>query len=260
MKKNRILIWIISIILICLCITVSICYPHLTFLSGLTIIFLTLINFKVKRKEIFEIQTIIYNFFNSCDSEKYIDDLNKFMSKCLFTKKQKKYFDIYLAAAYIDQGNFNKAELILKDIDTISGTLNKFTQFIYLKTWSDFFFYNRLDEKMKYTMIKMTNIIDSVNNKAMKMQLIKVYQNVSAKHAILTNQNLDMVNTFISSISTKEAPMFQKLSALYLLGLINLRMKDLDNAKIILRKIIDNEKNIFICKDANRLLTSITNL
>ena len=143
MKKIRLFVWIISLILACLCLSASICFPTYYMSCMIAIIILLFLNFSLKRKEINEIRNIIIEYFNDCDVNKYINKLDNFKRRCFFTKNQKKFFNLYNVTAYIDKGEFEKAKEILLDIDTTVKNINSLSQFIYLKNWCDYFFHKR---------------------------------------------------------------------------------------------------------------------
>lgn len=257
MKKIRLFVWIISLILACLCLSASICFPTYYLSCMIAIIILLFLNFSLKRKEINEIRNIIIEYFNDCDVNKYINKLDNFKRRCFFTKNQKKFFNLYNVTAYIDKGEFEKAKEILLDIDTTVKNINSLSQFIYLKNWCDYFFHKRLDEKMKYTLVKMSNIINANKNKRIKMQLIQMFQNTSAKYEILINGSIPEVKNYIYARKQFETTLYQKLNTNYLLALIDLRTNNVPEAMIKLRELSEYNKDLYICKEAKSILTKI---
>lgn len=260
MKKIRLAVWILSLICACLCLSVSICYPTFYMPCMILILILLIINFSLKRNEINEIRNIIIEYFNDCDANKYINNLNKFIKKCVFTKNQKKFFNLYKATANIDKGEFEKAEEILLDIDKNVNSLNSLSKFVYLKNWCDYFFYNGLDEKMKYTLAKMSSIIASTYNKKIKIQLIQMFQNTTAKYEILTNGCIAEVKYFIFARKQFETTLYQNLNTKYLLALIDLRTKDIKEAVLKLNELSEYNKDLYICKESKVLLNKIESI
>ncbi len=257
MKKVRLFVSIISFFLISFIMTISICYDldsTNSLVLSLMIILIAYLNLCLRRQEINEIKRIILSFTESCDSDKCLQELNKFMKSCFFTKKQKKSFNLYLATVYIDKGDLETAKDLLLDIDTVNYAFNKLTKFVYLKNWCDYFFYKRQDEKMKYTLLKMKDIIDLLPNNRTKFQFIQVYQNVSAKYAILISENLNEVYTYIKAQSVYENSNFQKLNTSYITALIDLRKGDTEAGIEKLKTLAKANKNLFICDDSKRLI------
>lgn len=257
MKKSRFIVWIISLIITCFAITISICYPEYYLSCSIIIFSLILINFSLKRKEINQINSIIMQFMNSCNAKEYHENLNAFMKTCIFTKNQKRYFNLYIARSYIESGDFEKAQEILLDIDKIVGSLNKFTQFVYLQTWCKLFFLERLDEKMKYTLTKIDDVIRQVKNKRMQFQLIQLFYILNIEYSILTNQNIHEVLSFVNNLNKTSQNNYQKSFNNYLLSLTYLRLKDYNNAKESLSEITKLNNDLYINKDSKRLLEEV---
>lgn len=257
MKKIRLFTSIISLFFISFILTISICYnldSTNSLVLSLMILLVAYLNLLLRKQETNEIKRIIFSFTESCDTDKCLQELNNFMKSCFFTKKQKQAFNLYLATVYLDKGELEKAKEILLDIDEINFSFNKLTKFVYLKNWCDYFFYNRQDEKMKYTLLKMKDIIDILPNNRVKFQFLQVYQNVSAKYAILISENLNEVYSYINAQSVYETSKFQKLNTSYITALIDLRKGDVEVGIEKLKKLALENKKLFICYDSKRLI------
>lgn len=257
MKKVRFFYWIFSLIAIIFLIAFSLYNSKYFLLCTIAIAILSFSNIAKKRRESTEVREIIMNFINSCDAKAYIEGLQKFMKKCIFTKKQKAYFELNLALAYVDEGSFEKAKEILYKIDDYVNDFNDYSKLIYLKIWSDYFFNNRLDEKMKYTLVKVKEIIDQIPKIGLKYQFIPVYHLMECKYFLLTGTNLDDVRSYLLQRQSRETMNLSKLSIEYLLALVDLRENKFDDSRRRLKTVIDSNKNLFITTEAKRLINKL---
>ena len=158
MRIRRFVYLIFSLIALIFLAALSITYNN-TFFFILMMIIILIPNNIIKNKERSITSDIISRYGYQCDPYQYIDDMKKYAKKCLLTKKQKRLYNLYYALAYIDAGDFEKVKERLLEIDQISDELDEVTQILYLKAWCDYFFYNNLDEKMKFTLLKMRDIM-----------------------------------------------------------------------------------------------------
>lgn len=257
MKKIRFIYLIFMFLALGVLLTVSIVFEEYIMLALIGTTILSIINITLKRKEVNEIKDIIIEFLNTCESDIYISRLNNYAKKCIFTKKQRKYFNLYLALAHIEQGTLDKSYEYLMEIDTIANEFKSFTKFVYFKTWCDYFFCMRQKEKMNVLLSEMNNIIDSTKNGQLRFQLIHVYQLVTIKYGILINGNIDEITMYLQTKAKFENTRYQKLYNMYLQALTDIRANRPNEAISKLKELVSENKNIFICKEANRILNNI---
>ncbi len=261
MKKSRFYFAITSYIIIILSISLSLYYPgKLITLSYFVTIFLLLSSFIKKRNEVNEIRSYLLKYVTDYEVNEFVENINNFEKKCIFfNKKQRRSFNLYHVQAYIDQGDFNKAEELLLDIDLSVNSFNKTTKFIYLISWCDLFFYQKKPDKMLYTIEKLTTMIDNERNANLKFNFIKNVQSSYWKYQILTNRNLDKIKPEIDRINLylKNQPvLMKKVEFLYMSGLIHLKEKNYSEGikKFEELKNIYKNENAYIVKETNKIL------
>ena len=261
MKKGRFIYFICSLLIMALLLTLSIYYPEdgrITFITYLLIIVFIFSNYMKKKREIEEVRNIVIEYLNTCDVDKYLDSLTKFYKQCIFfSKKQKMSFDLYFVQGYLDAGLVKESEEKLLEIDKKVNDFNEITKFVYLKTWCDYFFITNKDEKMKYTMVKIRDLMASMKNFNLKMNCNFAYQVIVAKYMLITkNGDLKFVRDSLTNHYKIEPQAKSKLVLKYLLALLDLKESKYEEAISKLKDVINVAKNksLYVYKEAKSIL------
>lgn len=265
MKKGRLIFFILSILIISLSISLSIYYPEIPnfyYLNSLLMIVFIFSTFYKKKKEMQEIRSIIFNYFNSCDTNEYIKKITEFSKSCVFfTKAQKMSFKLYLVQGYIDSGDFKNAEKCLLEIDKYSNKFSQVTKFIYLKTWCDYFFFTHKDEKMKYTIEKIKVLISSINNMNIRMSCNLSYQIIISEYMLISNSsNLKYVKDILYQRLRYENQNKSRVIIKYLIGILCLKEKLYEQGITMLTDVSKNNRSLFVCENSLKLINQYNEL
>lgn len=256
MRKRRLIYLLFSLFALMILTALSITYDF-TFLFILLMIIIVIPNNWIKNKERQITNDIITNYGLDCNPYKYIEEMKKYAKKCFLTKKQKKVYELYYALAYIEAGDFEKVKNILLSIDKESDQLDEITQILYLKAWCDYFFYNNLNEKMKLTLLKMREIIVNTSNTAFKTNYSIIYRNLECKYYVLAGENLDKAKHIFKHNKTIVPTKLSVITNNYQLALLDIKEKNLLAAKEKLSLIASNNQNLFVVRNAKKLLEKI---
>lgn len=259
MKKSRLIYMIISLLLSILLETVAIYYGKFIFLITIISFSLLLSNLQKKKNEIDEIKKIILEFNVNCDTDIYIMKLKDFRKKCLFSKKQLAYFNLYLVTGYMEQGNFPKAEEMLLFIDEYSNKFNLLGKFIYLKNWAELFFYKKLNEKMKLTLLNLREVIDAIPNQQLKIALLQTYQITEGKYFILVNRDVEKVRVFFRDKANREKSNLYKINYKFYEGLCNIRLNNIEALNII-KELSTIDKKIYSCIESKKMVDKMNSI
>ena len=259
MKKSRLIYMILSVLLSILLETVAIYYGKYIFLITIVSFSLLLSNLQKKKNEIEDLKRIILEFNINCDVDMYLLKLNEFKKKCIFSKKQLAYFNLYSVTGYMEKGEFDKAEQMLLSIDEYSNKFNMLGRFIYLKNWADLFFHKNLNEKMKLTLLSIREVIDAITNDQFKIALLQSYQITEGKYFILVNRDIDKVRVFFKDKSTRERSNLYKINYKFYEALCNIRLNKTEAINMI-SEIASVNKNIYSCIEASKMLDKINNI
>ena len=259
MKKSRLIYMIISLLLSILLETVAIYYGKFIFLITIISFSLLLSNLQKKKNEIDEIKKIILEFNVNCDTDIYLMKLKDFRKKCLFSKKQLAYFNLYLVTGYMEQGNFPKAEEMLLFIDEYSNKFNLLGKFIYLKNWAEFFFYKKLNEKMKLTLLNLREVIDAIPNQQLKIALLQTYQITEGKYFILVNRDVEKVRVFFRDKANRERSNLYKINYKFYEGLCNIRLNNIEALNII-KELSTIDKKIYSCIESKKMVDKMNSI
>lgn len=250
---------IISLLLSILLETVAIYYGKFIFLITIISFSLLLSNLQKKKNEIDEIKKIILEFNVNCDTDIYIMKLKDFRKKCLFSKKQLAYFNLYLVTGYMEQGNFPKVEEMLLFIDEYSNKFNLLGKFIYLKNWAELFFNKKLNEKMKLTLLNLREVIDAIPNQQLKIALLQTYQITEGKYFILVNRDVEKVRVFFRDKANRERSNLYKLNYKFYEGLCNIRLNNIEAFNII-KELSTIDKKIYSCIESKKMLDKMNSI
>ncbi len=257
MKKCRLFYMIFSVLLSILLETIAIYYGKFIFLITIISFSILVSNLQKKKNEIDEIKKIILEFNMNCDVDMYLIKLSEFRKKCFFSKKQSAYFDLYTVSGYLEKGDFKSAEKMLLEIDEHCNSFNLLGRFIYLKTWCELFFFKNLNEKMKLSLLRIREIIDSVSNPQLKIALLQSYQSAEAKYFILVNRDVDKVEAFFREKANRERSILHKINYNYYHALCLLRLNKIDEGINKLNDLSKINKNLYSCNQSILLLSKV---
>ncbi len=253
MSIRRFIYLIVSSILLITLISFTIAYNYGN-LSLIIIAILVFPYFLILNSEKNNLRNIIISYGYSCDTNTYIESITK-LKKSYLSKSNKIMFDLYIASAYIDKGEFDKAKEILFEIEKIKNT-NIGMSIMYIKVWCDYYYYTRYDEKMKCALLKMKDLINQVKRIDIKKSLYFIYFNLEAKYYILTNTNIPKAKNILSSQGMCVSNL--SLASLnYNLALIDIYENNLISARLKLEDVIKKNNNLFIVKESRNLLNEL---
>lgn len=265
MKKGRLIFFLIAIIMISLSISLSLYFPEIPnfyFMNSLLMIVFIFATFYKKKKEMQEIRNIIFDYFNYCDVNKYINEIEKFYKSCIFfTKPQKMSFKLYLVHGYIDAGDFETAEKLLLEIDKYSNKFSQVTKFIYLKTWCDYFFYTHKDEKMKYTIEKIKTLITSIKNMNIRVSCNLSYQIIVSEYMLISqNGNYKFVKDVLYQRLKFENQNKSRLMIKYLIGILCLKEKMYEQGITMLTEVSKHHDSLYVSKNSLKLINQYNDI
>lgn len=241
MTKRMLLATIISLILVIFLTVVFLSFENFTivyFSSIALIIFLYLL---LLRKEREAFNKIIIDYTVKIDNDKYIKELEKYQRRFFQTKKVKTLYGIYIAGAYVDAGRFDEAINELKFIEDNQKYLDAATMVIYLKIWSDFYYYNFDSEKMKMIIDMIKDILDKNENKKNDFTFNQIYNYQEAKYYSLAGINLNQsLNAFENRKKTLPQVGLPLFSITYQIAFTYLRMKNYNESYRLFKNIADS--------------------
>lgn len=208
------------------------------FSSVALIIFLYLM---LLRKERDAFNRIIIDYSFKADTEKYVNDLIKYQKRFFQTRKVKTLYGIYIAGAYVDGGKFDLALEKLLDIDKYQKYLDLSSMAIFLKIWSDFYYYHFDTEKMKRINDLINELNDKNENKKNTFSLKQIYLYQEAKYNTLLGNNLnDALSLFEKRKQFLPQVGLPLYSNTYQIAFTYLRMKNYDEAFRLFKSINDS--------------------
>lgn len=256
MRKRRLICLILSFIALIVLTALSLTYDN-PFLFILLMILVLILNNVIKNKERQITNDIIARYGQECDPFKYIEELNNYANKCFLTKKQKLLYNLYYSLAYLDAGDFDNVKNRLLEIDNQSNELDEVMQILYLKAWCDYFFYNNLDEKMKFTLLKMRDLITNSNNKALKNNYSIIYMLLEAKYYIVSGVHLDKAKELLKNRKVLIPTKLSLISSNYQMALLDIKEGNYLAAKDKLTVISSKNDKLYVVRKANQLLEEV---
>lgn len=259
MRKRRFLYLIFSLIALIFLTALSITYEN-SYLCFLLMIIVMIPNHLIKNKERQITNEIISKYGFECEPYQYIESLMDYSKHCFLTKKQKLVYELYYALAYLDAGDFEEVKDILLEIDKQTYKLDEMTKVLYLKAWCDYFFYNHQDEKMKLTLLKMKDIITYTRFNHFMNNYSIIYMLLEAKYYILTDTNLSRAKELFKNRKSLIPTKLSLIGSNYQMALLDIREKNYTAAKEKLKLVASKNENLYIVRDARKLLDDIDNL
>ena len=116
------------------------------------------------------------------------------------------------------------------------------TILLYLKVWSEYYYYTLDALKMKEVLDKMKDIIDKTNDKRKKIEFGFLYSYQEAKYFVLSGNNLnDAMNLFEKRKAILPTSGVAMISNVYHMALCNLRMKNYNIAYSLFKKLAESK-------------------